>query len=557
MSGADRTTPATRPDPNLAQRSAAAPDRSVWVTASAGSGKTKVLTDRVLRLLLEGTQPERIVCLTFTKAAAAEMDVRLRRRLGEWATAPDSALSADLAALLGRAPDDALAARARRLFAAVLDARGGPTIQTVHAFCQSLLRRFPLEARVAPHFDVSDDRTAAEELRAARDAVLRRASRDPASLDPAVGQPTTGESAGREPPELTDALRRVTSRVGEIDFDDLMRAMVGERGRLLRLADAVGGREGIAAAIRRRLGLPADATRAALLAEGCRDAAFDGDGLRRACTALAGGSGADAERAESLRAWLEAPDGRVAGFEVYRRAFFTAEGTIRQRLATKAAIAVCADAETILRSEAARLERLCGLCNAVDVTEATLALATLVLAQIDLYDERKRRRGMLDFDDLVLRCRALLESDAGWVQYKLDGGVDHVLIDEGQDTNPDQWAVVEALVGEFFAGAGAREGERTVFAVGDPKQSIFSFQRADPARFAAMQATFRDRSRSALKSWEDVGLEVSFRSVPAVLRAVDAVFARPEAAAGVVPPGAALRHHAHRDGQPGLVEVWP
>src|SRR5690606_36576026 len=167
-------------------------------------------------------------------------------------------------------------------------------------------------------------------------------------------------------------------------------------------------------------------------------------------------------------------------------------------------------------------------------------------------------RGMLDFDDLVLRSRALLESGAAaWVQFKLDGGVDHVLIDEGQDTNPDQWAVVNALVAEFFSGLGARDMDRTVFAVGDPKQSIYSFQRADPSRFATMQAAFRARSEAALKAWEDIGLDVSFRSVPVVLQAVDAVFAQETASAGVLPAGAVLRHHAHRAGEAGLVEVWP
>ena len=533
------SAPPIRIDPNLAQRTAAAPDRSVWVTASAGSGKTKVLTDRVLRLLLQGTAPERILCLTFTKAAAAEMDVRLRRRLGEWATASEPALNDALTDLLGAPPDETAVLRARRLFAAVLDARGGPTIETVHAFCQSMLRRFPIEAGVAPHFDVSDDRTAQDEVRAARDTVLRRAGAEP-------------EGA------LADLLQRVTGRVGELAFDDLMRALIAERGRLLRLAETAGGVDGMAEEIRAALGLPRDATLAEMMAEGCSDDALDGEGLRSVCAALERGGEADAKRAAAVRAWLEAPDGRVAGFDAYRSIFFTSTGEIRKTLATKPVLKILADADAILRAEAERVQALCGLCNAAAVADATVALATLAMAQLDVYDERKRRRGILDFDDLVLRSRHLLESGAaGWVQYKLDGGVDHVLIDEGQDTNPDQWAVVEALAGEFFAGAGAREGERTIFAVGDPKQSIFSFQRADPARFAAMQAMFRDRSQGAEKIWEDVGLDVSFRSVPAVLQAVDAVFADETVAAGVVPPGAPLRHHAHRAGQSGLVELWP
>src|SRR5690606_1057962 len=373
-----------RVDPNLAQRAAAAPDRSVWVTASAGSGKTKVLTDRVLRLLLDGVAPERILCLTFTKAAAAEMDVRLRRRLGEWATVPDADLQSALADLRGRAAGPETATRARRLFAAVLDARGGPTIETVHAFCQSMLRRFPVEAGVAPHFDVSDERTAQDELRAARDSMLRNAK-------------------GATDSTLAAALATVTGHVGELSFDELMRSLIGERGRLLRLAAGTGGVEALAAAVRERLGLPKDATIANLVAEGCCDGAFDNEALRRACAALAGGSAADKERAATLQAWLDEPATRVDGLTAYRSAFITTSVTIRRTLATRAALKLCADADRILSAEAERLLQLGGLCNAAIVADATVALATLALAQLEIYEERKRRRGMLDFDDLVLR----------------------------------------------------------------------------------------------------------------------------------------------------------
>src|ERR1051325_10577573 len=147
------------------QREAAEPERSVWVVASAGTGKTTVLTDRFVRLLLAGNRPERLLCLTFTKAAAAEMANRIAERLALWAVMSDGELTAALVDLLGRAPSDEQRELARRLFARVLDTPGGMRIMTIHAFCQSLLRRFPLEAGVAPHFELLDDRRSEELLR--------------------------------------------------------------------------------------------------------------------------------------------------------------------------------------------------------------------------------------------------------------------------------------------------------------------------------------------------------------------------------------------------------
>ncbi|MDA1308916.1 MAG: UvrD-helicase domain-containing protein, partial [Proteobacteria bacterium] len=159
------------------QQNASEPNRSVWVAASAGSGKTKVLTDRVLRLLLSGARPERILCLTFTKAAAAEMATRIAGRLSAWSVVDDATLDDQLRDLSGRAPEAIEVERARRLFATVLDAPGGLEVQTIHGFCQSILRRFPLEAGLPPQFDVLDERTAAERMRMARDLMILGARR--------------------------------------------------------------------------------------------------------------------------------------------------------------------------------------------------------------------------------------------------------------------------------------------------------------------------------------------------------------------------------------------
>ena len=192
-----------RIDPEITQRQAADPDVSAWVAASAGAGKTKVLTDRILRLMLDGTPPQHILCLTFTRAAAAEMANRLRRRLGVWATAPEAGLDVNLAALTGRDSDPETRIMARRLLARVLDSPGGMRIQTIHAFCESLLGRFPIEAGLSPHFEVMDERTAAEVMAEAQDDVLQR-----------------GRAPGE--PELAAALAEVTSHVHQAKFPDLI-----------------------------------------------------------------------------------------------------------------------------------------------------------------------------------------------------------------------------------------------------------------------------------------------------------------------------------------------
>jgi ATP-dependent helicase/nuclease subunit A len=526
------------------QKSAAHPAKSVWVSASAGSGKTKVLTDRVLALLLTGTAPHKILCLTFTKAAAAEMSNRINERLASWVTMGEDTLWGQLAALHPETPDRLLLDRARRLFAQVLDAPGGLSISTIHGFCQSLLKRFPLEAGVTPHFTVMDERDAREALAAAQEQCIAHAHR--------------GDDA-----ELAEALKLITARVHETHFADLMDSLAGCRTKLARMFAAHGGFANAAKALRRKLGLPEDATELSLLTEACKDVAFDGVSLKRVCGALDGGSATDKERAALLRAWLSVEDTRVTGFETYARAFLTLEDEPRARLATKAVMAALPDAITILETEARRVREIRLLCKAARVAANTEALLRLGARMLDIYSAEKSRRGLLDYDDLIQTARRLVERDgaAAWVLYKLDGGLDHILIDEAQDTNPDQWAIVDALTREFFAGEGVHEqisvNPRTVFAVGDRKQSIYGFQGAAPDEFDRMQMVLEGRVTSANQAWGNEDLFVSFRSVRAVLDAVDHVFRQPGARDGVAVGDEDIAHRAAREGNAGLVEVWP
>lgn len=523
------------------QRSAARPDGSVWVAASAGSGKTKVLTDRVLNLLLHGTPPQRILCLTFTKAAAAEMANRLANRLAVWATCEDHTLREELADLLGCFSEECALNAGRTLFPCVLDAPGGLRIQTIHAFCQSLLTRFPLEAGVAPHFRVLDDRSAAEMLDSARTEVLARAQL-------------------RNDPDLTAAIESVTTYAQEQKFTDLLAELIKERGRLTRLLRNYGGSKALEAAICRLLDVDSQDSPESLLVRLCHDGEFDCEGLERVCRALEAGGQAEVEKSKTLRRWLATPpDERFNLFASYRAFFLTQEEQPRAWFWTNAAANAVPGSVDVMKAEAQRLQKVCALLRAVRVARSTVSLLRLGQEILAAYEARKQAQCLLDYDDLILKSVDLLHSRgmASWVLYKLDGGVDHVLIDEAQDTNPEQWQVIEALTDEFFAGQGSRSNRRTIFAVGDAKQSIFSFQRADAAEFARMRDRFASKVRAAGQDWTLVDLDVSFRSTEAVLSTVDRVFASLEAHDGVLMSGQVLRHETVRIGQGGVVELWP
>lgn len=517
------------------QREGSDPGYSAWVSASAGSGKTKVLGDRVLRLLLGNVPPAKILCLTFTKAAAAEMSNRVAERLADWSAASDDKLREELRALTGGKDTAALMPVARRLFARVLDTPGGMKIMTIHAFCQSLLRRFPLEAEVAPHFSLIEERDATALMGEARDEMLNAAR-------------------GAADTPLRRALDNVVARMLEGRLNDLMKELFTRRARFERLVSSA-EMPAIRAALRRVLSVGEDETRETVLAEAVADVACNPAQLRRAADALAQGSDRDQERAETLRTWLEADAAqRAETFDAYCGLYFTQDGSIQKRLATKGAIAAWSDLVNCLTAEAKRLDVIRERLRAVEVAVGTEALIHVSADVLRRYTRRKAVAAQLDYEDLILKAVDLLQRPgiAPWVLYKLDGGIDHILIDEAQDTNPEQWRVIAALTEEFFAGLGASENPRSIFAVGDRKQSIFSFQGAAPEEFLRYQQHYEQRA----ERFQDVKLRTSFRSTQAVLEIVDTVFGG-AARAGVATMEEDISHRVSRIGEFGEIVIWP
>ncbi|MDO5621630.1 MAG: double-strand break repair helicase AddA [Paracoccus sp. (in: a-proteobacteria)] len=507
-------------DATRRQIEAADPARSTWLTANAGSGKTRVLTDRVARLLLSGCPPERILCLTYTKAAASEMQNRLLKRLGAWAMLADAPLRAELMALgPDRLPD---LSAARRLFAQAIETPGGLKVQTIHSFCGAVLRRFPLEAGVPHGFAELDERSA---------GLLRLELLE--------------EMALADDPVLDDLL----SLVGDGRLDQFLALVTaGDFGQAIDEGQ-----------IYAQFGLTPGLTTADLLADVFLGAEADLlDGL---IPALQAGKATDQKAA----ARLAEADWTAPGLDdllVLEAILLTGSGAKEPFTAkiggfptkdTRAGLGVLQDRleDLMRRVEAARPRRL-----ALQAAVRTAALHRFGHAFASRYAARKLERGWLDFDDLIRRTAALLSTSAmaQWVLWRLDGGIDHILVDEAQDTSPAQWQVIRRLTDEFTSGQGAvTDKNRTLFVVGDPKQSIYSFQGADIRVFEAMRDAFAGDFAQIQQPMQQTGLAHSFRSSPAILQAVDAVF-QGDAGEGLgVPP----RHIAFHQDMPGRVDLWP
>jgi len=515
-----------RDDASERQVQAADPSNSTWLSANAGSGKTKVLTDRVARLLLGGTEPQHILCLTYTTAAASEMQNRLFRRLGAWAMLSEGELRAELAALGLDGPVDREAlARARRLFARAIETPGGLKIQTIHSFCAGLLRRFPLEARVSPGFSELDDRAA----RLLREEIAEEMASggDLAAFD-AGAKLLSGEDLGAF---LSDICQNRAC------FDPSL------------------GRDDILAGFGLRAGFQEDALVDAALAAG------DVEALGQLVPILNRGKTSDVKLASGIEAALRGPGGAaflaaLEGLFLYGAKAANPYGPKIGALPTKEvrdgpAAPLMPQIDGLMTRLADGRERRLALLAA----ERTFALHRFAAAFLPRYEARKARAGLLDFDDLITRSASLLSDRAvaSWVLFRLDGGIDHILVDEAQDTSPGQWQVIERLAEEFTSGEGARRVERTIFVVGDKKQSIYSFQGADLATFDAMRDHFAAKYAQIDRAVVTLDLEHSFRSSDAILRVVDLTF-DDRVNRGL---GGSPRHIAFHADRPGRVDVWP
>lgn len=517
--------------PQNPQTIAADPSVSAFLTANAGSGKTSTLVNRVARLLLNGAKPERILCVTYTKAAAAEMQGRLFERLGGWAVADDDALAEDLAAI-GESTHDL--ARARALFASALETPGGLKIQTLHAFCEKLLRRFPLEAGLSPAFDIMDDLTGRS-----------------------LAEATVSDLLTAQAPEsLTEARDRLIRKLKVAGFEKLIGQFVGQHEALRQRFNTLTAQDGWVERLFEQLGLDGVCT-----AQDCLEAyiaRLEWAVIRDLAAALSQGTSKTNQNAGQAFLDLHVRFHQDGTFDLdlLKGVFFTKDGNPRKNPYTKET----SPGDALVLDRLARdIAELIARIKAATIAQDTLDALRLFAAFSHIYQDKKRHEGVLDFSDLIERAKTLLlQGDMSiWVLFKLDGGLEHILVDEAQDTSDDQWTIVKALSGEFFSGRSQIDTVRTVFAVGDEKQSIYGFQGARPEIFLEESHYFDAQVRSAGQVFVTPDLVDSWRTLPELLRFVDAVFPAPDLAAALNFTGNVIEHRAQRGGPQGFVELWP
>ena len=517
-----------------AQKAASEPESQIWLSASAGTGKTHVLTARVLRLLLNDAPPETILCLTFTKAGAAEMAERIQARLAAWVRLPDADLRKELDALDEPFHDNAVR-KARRLFARVLDAPGGGLrIQTIHAFCQTLLAAFPAEAGLAPGFKPLEGRAESALARATLAEMLVGAER--------------GGDLG-----LIDDIQKLSRRLGEEKAERYLSLCARAPDALAALGPRIGIEARVRTALEVPLGDVEDAIEATLT-----DDVFDSGLLRRIVDAnRAWGTKTGLGHAETGAAFLTADaKARAAMLEDLIGIARTKSGDPRSFTARLLDCDPSHDTNCADLAEA--IDVLLGLRRRAELSGLLAAGLRAGQVYAAAYSAAKRAQGAVDFDDLIRLATNLLQRPGvgAWIRFKLDRRTDHILVDEGQDTNARQWAIVRALAEEFFVEQPVREKrERTIFAVGDFKQAIFGFQGTDPIFFAAARERFGDAAEESGRTLRRLSLDRSFRSTSTVLAVVDRLIEQ----VGTERLGlldAAEPHQSARGDLPGVVTLW-
>jgi len=513
-----------------AQARAVDPAASAWVTANAGSGKTHVLTARVLRLLLEGVRPDGLLCLTYTRAAAAEMRMRVARQLGEWTLMTDRQLASALAELAGKPPDEDRMALARRLFAHALDTPGGLKINTIHAFCESVLHRFPLEAGVPFDFTVVEE--------AERDAMIAHARR--AVLVEGL------DGAG----DLAEAVETLFAAATDSAIETALGAALGLGARLrLVLADPDRARANLRGVLRLA---ETDSVAAieAKIVEGATLAPTEYAALAAHLGELGGAKSLADKLAKAAELPPDAATSIIAAF-LNKDGSRPATNNLTKSIRADAALAARIETETL------RVAALADRRAAAAVYESSAALMRVLEAISHRYEAAKRARALVDFDDLIARVQKLLRtSPHKWVAYRLDAAISHILVDESQDTNPEQWQIVRALADEFFAGEGVERADRTIFAVGDEKQSIFSFQGAEPHLFFDTGRELKARADGVGQPFNFEYLNPSFRSLKPLLDGIDQVFESPAAHHGLERRPRETAHEAARREKGGFIELW-
>ncbi len=501
------------------------PQHSAWVSANAGSGKTYILVTRIIRLLLEGSPPEKLLCLTYTRAAATEMQERLFDVLVNWVVLPDKELKYAVKERIGHEPDQKQIKTIRGLFAKLLETPSGMKIQTIHAFCESLLHRFPLEAEIIPNFRLIDEYQKSALIKQKLHNILTN----------------FGDK------KLMSTLSLLTRRLSKDNFYRFAENIIEKRDIFQNPE-----RESI---LKKSLNITNIISTEQIIQDALQKINYQN--IKKICAPLNNSSKRDQALAQRLTDFLH-EHSEDSYWKVFSKIFLTTGGKPRASLITKS----LADKHPFILEQLTEWEKIYEHAEHLRCKALTYEITTVIYefadSLIETVEQEKQYRGLLDYHDLIEKTVKLLteKKASQWVLYKMDGGLNHILIDEAQDTNPLQWEVIKALGAEFFTGDSARNNQRSVFAVGDEKQSIFSFQGADPNAFEKMRIHFSSKASQANQDFKSVSLIKSRRSVPQILQFVDYICEHNMMNTALSTKTDSIKHVAHRHENIGCIELW-
>ncbi len=494
---------------------AANPAENVWVQANAGTGKTSVLVQRLLRILFRSDNLEKsgILCLTYTNAGAGEMRNRILRALRAWAVASDAELRDMLVGVaFNKEPTDSDIAHAREIFFYYIDNPDVLKIKTIHGFCEEILRRFPIEAGLSPSWTLVSDANQRVLLQDAFTNMINNPNDD----------------------KILDAFMHIVGRVSEHYMSDLLAIVSGQYKRFFGINDFIKYRQYFIDKTYNYLELNTEF-----------DDKIPVQNLKRIIE-FAKNDKSPAKYLDELVKLTEQYIDKTIDFDEYKFAYLKSDGGRILNVSKK----------DYLVAEQNRVYVVNQRNINKQIFDDTVALFDLSAAFAVEYRKLKNMRAVLDFDDLILYTRKLFSNPEtmGWVLSQLDLSLSHILVDEAQDTSQMQWDIMRMLAGDFFVSGDTGKMPHSMFVVGDTKQSIYGFQGADPNAFAASRAEIARQIAGNMRTIREVPLDQSFRSLPSILYAVDCFFgdANVQRQTGFVNN----KHAVFRRDNNGLVETY-
>jgi ATP-dependent helicase/nuclease subunit A len=518
------------------------PSQSAWVMAHAGSGKTYALVKRVIALLLSNATPQSIWCLTYTNNAATEMQERLHSKLDELACLEDASLKQALAEYLGDANagvSDAHCQKIRAIAADIMLPGQGIICTTMHGLCQKLLRIFALESGMLPDFTLLDAETQRSLLYQAIDAVFAH------GLQVQKGA-------------LFEALDHVASIAKYDTVKSRLKKILSRRDLLSQALLQAGSVENLHQAVfdvcHAENGANTDDILAEIQAQTLPQ-------MRAIYEALGEGKTQDKTKARAIKIWLDTPcdpDHLTKAWQRYLTVFYDSKSKLREKLFNKGTLVEDGALAQAFAREQMRVADALEKLSAQALAQDSSAMLSLAITALDHYHALKAKPGMLDFDDLLLSMLQLVENPVtlGHVMRKLDYRLEHILLDEAQDTSPVQWRILSHLIEEICHTAPRKSTvPRSLFVVGDVKQSIYSFQGAAPQMMQAKHAAFSALYQGHEMAFQTASLNVARRNVPLILQLVDKVANNMSVQPGLLEEG--ITHVPWRKNAPGMIALHP